>query len=805
MWKCVGVNILGKDQLYTVLDKDFDEDKKMYTYYPKSTFNPIRPTVNEYNVVLECLSKADSTTIEEIENFKQSMQTHGIISDQTVFVNLMAAAIKLKNWIYFERIYQELQVMDQWNILKIGPKNHIFILRAFVLMKNYIGGIEVANEIFEKIFVEKNKEYKDNIELWNTLLHLYEQCGDIEMVLNIKYNMKTLGIKCQPQTYAIVFSALRKTSKEFYISEKNKWFTIQDKNEDGNKYSSNTISNLENHQFLPKTFSLKFKNSSMELALLAADMYLQMEKERIEPNTIILTNLAATIFVYLDNSKESQLMPIKVKVAQNKVWSDLYGKCLVPSPNELRDGKETNLGISMIFNILEKKKEMNQAIKIMQSLVERIQNTRKEIDPIIISSYLGVLIKCTRYFSAFKDFSSLVRIDSLEKNSKYLLLGLLNSVIAALSLSHNWKIASHLVLLMKKHDVGPNMDTLLSISRSDKKGSRNQISKTNILPLEIAETMGSFMDLIFRKSAKESGGAHSAFLTKLLKVAQVYIQAAGNHKNQRFAQIIFNKYLQFSKPNLFVCNSLLVVFMKTRNINNAIYLWNQMIAEEIIPNRISFTILTQTVFKVVKTHFSKEKYHQNFFSNENAFTNNECVQNNMDSEPTHKDFYEDTINTNNPIDNQSALESNQNSIIRTLKTEYVSKLEPFKFSKFIKLLDSLENELVQFTELITRENQVDLLNQNNSNGLFMDLKALTMFLKTRIFRIGMAMKSNDFCINFDTSFGKELEKAQKLLEFINQYEITPDLYLYETIRDLFVLVGDEKGLLMVNETIETMH
>ncbi|OMJ12886.1 hypothetical protein AYI69_g9230 [Smittium culicis] len=336
-----------------------NEDKKNSSFYPSAINSLMRPSINEYNIVLNCISLSTFPNLDLVLDLQNSLKTHGITPNQDTFISLIKISVLLSNWTLFDLVYDELNILSTNNIISITPSLYSQILRAFLHQGEYDTVLSISENICNK-FSSNNLSQTINIELVNTLIYVYGSLGYVEKMIDVKSMASKHNIRFEPHTYSSIFFFLKLASKDILYSYK--------KTKSYSCYSSHHPTHILPQ--LPSKRTLKSLSRSLALAKIASKQYTEMIKNMILPNSAMVSNLTSILFSNLDYQDQSFLMPISVKIAQQKVYTYLLSK---NSGEYLRDQLNSNMAdvfaISAFFNALSAKKNLRLATSTIEIII----------------------------------------------------------------------------------------------------------------------------------------------------------------------------------------------------------------------------------------------------------------------------------------------------------------------------------------------------------------------------------------------------------------------------------------------------
>ncbi|OMJ25521.1 hypothetical protein AYI70_g846 [Smittium culicis] len=453
MWSCTSaINPCPSPNSNLSFNANFiNEDKKNSSFYPSAINSLMRPSINEYNIVLNCISLSAFPNLDLVLDLQNSMKTHGITPNQVTFTSLIKISLILSNWTLFDLVYNELNILSRNNILSITPSLYSQILRAFLHQGEYDTVLSISDNICNK-FSSDNFSQTFNIELVNTLIYVYGSLGYVEKMLNVKYMASKHNIRFEPHTYSSIFFFLKLASKDILYSYK--------KSKSYSCYPSYQSTHVLPQ--LPSKRTLKSLSKSLALAKIASKQYAEMIKNMILPNSAMISNLTSILFSNLDYQNQSFLLPISVKIAQQKVYTHLLSR---NSGEYLRDQLNSNMAdlfsISAFFNVLSAKKNFSLAISTAQIIFRNsyipsdqkhvLDNYHPYFSAIILSSYLQVLIRCNMFSFAFNEFCKIVNLESLTRSSPYCYPTLFNSAIHSLCLDERHFTDITIIILKKRN------------------------------------------------------------------------------------------------------------------------------------------------------------------------------------------------------------------------------------------------------------------------------------------------------------------------------------------------------------------
>ncbi|OMJ12885.1 hypothetical protein AYI69_g9229 [Smittium culicis] len=201
-----------------------------------------------------------------------------------------------------------------------------------------------------------------------------------------------------------------------------------------------------------------------------------------------------------------------------------------------------------------------------------------------------------------------------------------------------------------------------------------------------------------------------------------------------------------------------------------------MISNHIIPDLNSFTILSRSMYKDFKNYL------------------------NTLNQDLNAGFQE--INLKNFLFNTDTTSSSE--LIVDGEAEFASQLLPqIKTSEFLLKLSMIESQIVHFSEIYCKRNLSSHQDSTRfpNKSLVFDLKSITLFLQVQNLRLRLIANSGITQEEIDL----ESNSAYKLLEYIDYLNITPDVRLYNTIHEFFVITKNDEGAKMVNNSIDQTY
>ncbi|OMH82638.1 hypothetical protein AX774_g3877 [Zancudomyces culisetae] len=736
-------------------------------------FRLVQPTSDEYNILFRVMGAAASTTREEIEKIKQEMQGYGIASNSTTYSEMIRVAVNKEDWEWFDQLYTEIKTLKKWNVMQIQENVWIQIIRGMVKREpkeqNEFEGLihELKDEIEQNEFSQK---------MYNFVLLGCSAFKNVNEMLEWAREMEIRGIPKNSMTYELIFGTLQRELKDD-----------------------------------------KFCEHSKYLMEVAAKVFMGMKMERVYINNRIITNVIKIFFL---NKYGNRLdpTPIRIRISQYRGWNILMAKLLqrenmAVKKRQLRSEKRFDEHmIAVAFNVMAAKGQLRHARALFRIFEQEIRDglvsdsvDRKMAASSVVSAYLGVYLTNYQHFETINEFNRIVKpilkSSELQKdassgsNSQYSAVSDIKALtplfdLAIESLVHlkDWNQVAVILDLMKKTKIGIDLNAVYLILKTVRSSIPPNMLKTLLQTttgiLSQDNTPYQFESYSSRERMRDKEYLKRMYdfvSTSLIShsTKQHHEYHEQHSTNKQLAKQLFNTYIDRFDLNIYICNAMLTVYMRSNEISNLFAFWNFMLSENIRPDTVSFTILTQAIYKT----------------------------------------------TLSSLRSSSIISVSSDTGFNSVISDPSGKLIPFSPANFASTIDTIESLLFQTSLQPTSDNKnIHKNNFQNSqehsqesySNLKFDLYSLTLFLQIRTFMLtlklqnkggGKTQSPNNLQAPFPATSSPDpsLVKTLELLQSIHSFKVVPDLHLYKVIRSFFVTLNDDKGLELINKEIHQYY